>query len=478
MIPVYRFAAERFPLHFLIPAFALLLVLSGCSLKTDPPGEAPTGVAAVPGDGLVVISWDVLPDLTYWIFYQPGDSVDVATPNSTAIRRAVNPRAVTGLANSTQYAFAMNATHNDSAAGPNSTPVVAIPRLAGVDWVAGASLPLNAAPSNLRNIVFGGGQFVTVGDATTNGTTTTPTVFAGVFNYSQGQFDPTLPQGVNQWVPPTTPPGTFNKNLSSLLFNGSWVALSPDDGSIISSADGVNWSQHLTAAQGNPLASGMSAIGFAFAGGNVPVYVSVGTGGRIFVNPNGDLLTWQPATADNGTTSDLNSISQLNSNFWVTGAGGTLLANPSVFNSDGTLSTWFHVTSNTLNALRGIAFGPNLNSPTGNLFVAVGDAGTIVTCPGDIMTINGVNPGRTCAVVDPATFDPPFAALPNLRSVTVGGSAGTRFLAVGEGGAVVFSDDGLAWKTASSGTANLSKVVYNGGLYMAVGDAGANVVSR
>jgi hypothetical protein len=65
-----------------------------------------------------------------------------------------------------------------------------------------------------------------------------------------------------------------------------------------------------------------------------------------------------------------------------------------------------------------------------------------------------------------------------LLSVTVGGSAGTRFLAVGQGGAVAYSDDGVSWSTASSGSSNLAQVRFFGGLYLSVGDAGANLVSR
>jgi hypothetical protein len=76
----------------------------------------------------------------------------------------------------------------------------------------------------------------------------------------------------------------------------------------------------------------------------------------------------------------------------------------------------------------------------------------------------------------PATITPPIAQ--NLRGVTVGGSTGTRFLTVGDASVVANSDDGLAWHSVSSGTASLAKVLFVGGMYLAVGDAGANVVSR
>jgi len=452
--------------RLLILAFAALFALSACQ-KTSPPGEAPTGVTATAGDGLVVVSWDMLPDLTYWIFFQPGSTVDVATPNSFAIRRAFSPRPLGPLANGTQYAFVMNATHNDSAAGPNSLPVVATPRLAGNSWVSGTPLVTTpgTAPGNLRGIAFNGTRFVTVGDATTTAGVTSPTIFAGDFNYPVGQFNFTTgdPQGVTQWMQPspTTLPLNFTSNLASVIFTstGAFVALGAD-GSVILSGDGLTWTSTSIAAVP---ASGMNSLAFGFVGGTIGTYVAVGNGGVIYVSDQ-SLTKW--TLVPSGTTNDLTSVSLVslqNGVFIVTGAGGTLLMSQNP--NDGNPFT--SLNSNTTNTLRGVTGGPSLPSSTGVLYVAVGDAGTIVTSP------SVLNP-----TVDftPATITPPIAQ--NLRGVTVGGSAGTRFLAVGDAGAVAYSDDGVQWFSAASGSDNLAKVLYVGGLYMGVGDAGANAVAR
>jgi hypothetical protein len=69
----------------------------------------------------------------------------------------------------------------------------------------------------------------------------------------------------------------------------------------------------------------------------------------------------------------------------------------------------------------------------------------------------------------------------DLRSVAVGGATGLRFLAVGQGGAVVFSDDGVQWLVASSpppSSQDLTSVLFFGGQYLAVGAVGANAVSH
>ena len=426
----------------LVLILASLVALSGCYRKTDPPGEAPTGVAATTGDGLVVVTWDVLPDLDYWIFYQPGSSVDVATPNSIAIRRAITPRVVAGLANGTQYAFVMNATHADSAAGPTSFPVVATPRLAGASWVSGTPLGTAPANPNLNDLLLNGSTFVTVGDAAT--------IFSGGFNYTAGEFNFVFgdPQGVTQWSPPTTLPAGYSADLKSVtLAAGAYVALGAD-GSVISSADAVNWGSNGRVSIASVPVTDLSSIGFAFVSGS-PLYLVVGTGGRIYNTP--DLANWTQVGVG-VTGSDLTLITLLNGRFLITGTGGTLLTSP-----DG--STWSPLTTNTANTLRGVTF---CGFCTGVHYVAVGDAGTVITSPDGVAW----TPVAPAPVAD------------NLRSITVGGSAGTRLLAVGENGAVAYSDDGVTWSAASSGASNLSKVLYTGGLYLGVGDAGANAVSR
>lgn len=424
-------------MRLLILTIAAVFVLSGCH-KTDPPGAAPTGVAATPGDGLVVISWDTLPELTYWIFFEAGSTVSVATPDSIAIRRAISPRPVTGLTNGIQYAFAMNATHDDSSAGPNSLSVVATPRLAGADWVSGTQL--GAPPQNLKSIVLNGTRFVAVGDAAA--------VFAGDLDYTSVD-----PPGVFAWVPPSTLPTVFSADLACVINNGTFTALATD-GETMTSGDGLTWTS-----RGRVPAVGMSGLAFGFVTGVTPTFFAVGAGGNIFASTD-NLTSWNPVSS--GTSSDLTGIFLLNSAFFVTGAGGTLLTSPT-----GAGGTWTSLVPNTTTAstLRSVAFNP---SPlVTNHYVAVGDAGTILT------SVDGVS----WTLVAPSAITPPLTQ--DLRSVTVGGATASRFLAVGQGGAVAFSDDGVNWSTASSGPSNnLASVLFTSGMYLAVGDAGANAVAR
>ena len=403
-------------MHFRLVAILSSLALAGCHSQTDPPDTAPSGVAVAAGDGRVIVTWNPEPDLEYWIFFQPGSSVVAASPESLVVANAVSPQVVPSLANGIQYAFVMNATKRDSAAGPSSPVVTATPRPAGADWISGGAL----STANLNGMAFSGGRFVTVGDSAA--------VFAGTYSYMS-----TNPPGVNAWLPPTPPFPAFGGNLRAVTYSNQFVALG-DDGSILTSADGLTW---VLAPNQVPIA-GMN--GLASGGGQ---YVAVGSGGNVFAST--DLVSWTQAVSN--TVNDLYSVSYQNGGFIATGAGGTLLASP-----DG--SAWTVRNSNTANALRGVAF----RLSTGIRYVAVGDAGTIVTSSDD---------GITWAPIAPVTAQ-------NLRSV----ASGSRFVAVGQGGAVVFSDDGTNWTAASAGSADLAQVVAAPGLYLAVGAAGANSVSR
>jgi hypothetical protein len=407
-------------------AIASLITLAGCHLQTDPPDHAPSGVAVEPGDGRVTVTWNQEPELTYWIFHQPGNSVVPADPGVPLIRDAVSPRVVANLANGTQYAFIMNATRDDSRAGPTSPIVVATPRLAGASWVSGT--PLGSTPQNLNGIAFNGSRLVVVGDLAT--------IFAGDYNYT-GANPP-----VTAWLPATSlPAGTAS--LSAVTYSGKFVALGTD-GSILTSPDGLTWTSATAIPAGG---AGMNGIAFAFVSG-VGTYVAVGTGGSIFTSA--DLVTWtQAATTD---TRNLFNVAFLNGGFVATGAGGALLTS-----TNG--STWNVQNSNTSSALRGAAFR---STPT-VLYVVAGDAGTIVTS----------TDGTNWAVST-------LQNVPNLRSVTSGGALGTRFLAVGQGGAVVFSDDGTTWSSPSTppGPADLSRVIFTPAMYVAVGAAGANAFAK
>lgn len=422
---------------------AALIAVSGCQRKNDPPGDPPANVHALAGDGVALLSWDALPGLTYWIFYRPGTTVTAAETGSIAVRNAQEPRVVANLVNGVQYAFVMNATNDDSAAGPSSPVVTTTPQLAGDTWVTGTPI----AAANLNALAFSGSRYVTVGDA--------GTILAGDFSYGSAN-----PLGVASWQLPLVPPPNLTENLRSVIFNGSFVALG-ENGSVLTSSDGLSWGANVPITVNGAPVTGMNGIAFSGAG-----YVAVGNGGQLFTS-NNLAAAWVPGNSN--TTEDLTSVVLLNGGLFATGTNGTLLVSP-----DGT--TWNPQTTGLPpgTTLRAVTFMQNAPS-TAVRFVAVGDAGAVVTST-DVTAGHG-------------TWTPTvLAGGQNLRSVTVGGATGLRFMAVGLGGAVIFGDSvinnvpvsSIQWSTPAqqSPTGDLSSVLFFLGQYLAVGSAGANAVSH
>jgi hypothetical protein len=258
--------------------------------------------------------------------------------------------------------------------------------------------------------------------------------------------------------------------LSTVIFNGTYFALGTD-GSIISSSDGSNWTAY---GQVSNALGQMRMRGLVFAViFNLPVYIAVGDGGNIFTS--GDAKTWNQVTAP-VTTNDLNSITLLNGNFVVTGAGGTLLVNNgNILNSDddGNGNGWQHPVTKTSNTLRAAAFNSNVtipNSPSIPTYVVVGDAGTIITTTDPFGLSNWI----------PAPSVPPSVQSQSLASVVLGGTTASRFVAVGQGGTVTWSDDGQNWNLPDTppDPTDLTKVLFAPSMFFAVGAGGANAVSR
>ncbi|TMG72706.1 MAG: hypothetical protein E6H75_14955, partial [Betaproteobacteria bacterium] len=258
---------------------------------------------------------------------------------------AQSPRIVFPLVNGTEYAFVMNATNRDSRAGP-STPVAGpvVPRLAGADWKSGT--PLGSPPQNLNGVAYNPvlNRIVAVGDSAP-GTPTTPTIFAGDFNYTS-----TSPPGVTAWTQATSIPNGVG-DLSAVM-----------------SPDGNTWTAATSIPSGGAGGPRMNSIAFGLVSGAV-VYVAVGNGGKIFTSA--DLVTWTAATSPTGN--NLHIVSFPNSTFVATGASGTLLTSPDA-------SIWTVVQNvPTSSALRGATYGTGSAAGASAQYVVVGDSGTIVT---------------------------------------------------------------------------------------------------
>jgi len=127
---------------------------------------------------------------------------------------------------------------------------------------------------------------------------------------------------------------------------------------------------------------------------------------------------------------------------------------------DGSYWTQGTGVSDTVNdIITGIDLTSDNNRAEGKeIFIAVGQNGTI-------LYLKDKNPWIKKT---------PVSA--NLKSVVYGNG---RYIAVGDNGKIIISDDLLAWHEISSGvTSNLNKIAWNGSVYVVVGDLGTILCSQ
>lgn len=397
-----------------------VILFTACS-KEDSPTAAPANAAAAAGENLAAVSWDTTPEITYWVYYKLGTSVD--SQNYDGIfYNVISPYLVRNLSNGSEYAFTVTSSHKGSPVGPFSPVLTATPRLLSptVAWTDGTPFTSNT----LNGIAYGANIYVTVGDA--------GSLFVAQYSYGEAG-------GVTAWNPATTLPITTATNLTSVLFDGIRFLALGSDGSVIksNSVDVLSWES----ASGISGASTMNSITVGLGR-----YVAVGNGGQVYTN-TGDAAsgTWTAQTSN--TTNDLYSVSYLNGQFVAVGAMGTLLTS-----ADGV--SWAVRASNISSNLQTVAYGAST-------YVAVGDAGAITSSPDAITwAAQTTLPGGQ-----------------SLRSITFG--IDNQFIAVGTAGTLAYSASGAdgSWAISNAGSVDLNSIASNL-VFIATGVAGANVSGK
>lgn len=245
---------------------------------------------------------------------------------------------------------------------------------------------------------------------------------------------------------------------SGVRGDSRWVVFG-GDGTLITSTDGASWTQTALGqretlygvAYRNGRYLGVGSNGFTIPGNNASVFSSV------------DGLTWTalpfPETAAITRRDSFGSLLVTDTGFLGFGNGGLIAET-----TDGV--AW--------NVLSQPADRPHFYDVVyGNgLFVAVGDKSTNQSIP-------GINDGRIGAVYtssDGWNWQEQTSGVRGsiLRQVAFGGG---RFVAVGTGGVVIYSDDGANWQRAVHPIfTSWAGVAYGGGRFVAVG--GGTMTSR
>jgi photosystem II stability/assembly factor-like uncharacterized protein len=415
------------------PAAVLLgacALVAGCSNPSQPP-TAPTGFNVVPGDGQVVVNFSQAQDLTYWIFLAEAPAItrsDYSTfPGARILTPASDPQVVAGLANGVEYSFMINATAG-GAAGPTTSSLSAIPRPAGNSFQAGP--PTNNQSNNaLAYGVLPAPQEPTIVMVGSGGSIFTSATIPG------GTF---LDQNGNQpWQSQSSP---ISANLNGVAYNPAlarFVAVG-DAGTIIVSTNGINWNAAAQSATASNLTA-VTAYGQAF--------VAVGLAGTIITSPDGSNWTLRLS----GTTSDLLGVGYAGGTLVALGRNGTLMYSPDSAN-------WGAIPVPTTADLHAFLLArPDLALSAA--FYIFGDSGTILTTTSPT--------GSWSNVSQPATNN-------NLYAATIG----SRIVAVGQAGTIIYSDDGISWLLANEPSgSDLNAVLYEVGVYTAVGVGGTSTTS-
>jgi hypothetical protein len=216
--------------------------------------------------------------------------------------------------------------------------------------------------------------------------------------------------------------------IDGITWSGSQYVAVGGAGYTLTSSDGVTWSV------ANPVTSN-ALYAVAFSG---TTYVAVGNAGTILTSSDGKNWTQQSS----GLTTNLNAVTWTGNQFVAVGDSGRILTS-----LNGT--TWISQTSNTTDTLLDVTQSSSTN------IVAVG--GTSSTA-----TVDSSSNGSTWNLQTAGTSN-------YLRGVTW---SGTQFVAVGKLGTFMTSPTGITWTQQSptaAGGKELWGVTWGGSQFVAVG---------
>lgn len=306
----------------------------------------------------------------------------------------------------------------------------------------------------------------------------------------------TSANGTTDWATPTTPPDTSETLLSIAINDANFLVGGGEHATQIISTDADSW----TVSNDRPAQEDLNDILF-----NNSSYTTAGNGGQI--HTSSDTIYWTSQTST--TTNDILSLAvdTQNDNLIASGAWGTLLRST----DNGT--TWDSLDAGTSNFLYDIA-----SSSTGTpILVTVGSGGTAFTSTdsGDSwdatagptqtqedinglaasssllvavgnsgVILNSADNGVTWTLQTSTPEDPTPATActsSHLHDVAWKSSDTTRFVAVGDAGAVCISNDSSNWNSITPTTppdpsSPLYGIVWGKDQFIAVGGSLLNSV--
>lgn len=413
MIPYFRSLLAVF----------VLLILAGCNATNqDKPSDPPASFSVVAGDGQVAIEWDEQPGLQYYLFVAAASSISTsdfssgktALPESRIVFPLTRPTRTradgklekapyyyTGLTNGKTYSFLINATKDGGPAGPATTSISAVPRVAGINWQTGSAISTESVNSSSQDSQF----FLTVGDkgniftsedlkSWTKRASGTDKNLNGVdHNDSTPMFVAVGDAGTiltSDGTSTTEKPMTWTARSSNTgedlvalaeKSNGQFVAVGEKGTIVLSNDNGSTWS-----VQASNTSKDLYSVVSTAAG-----YIAVGAEGTLLTSTDGAKWTAQ----NTGTTKTLYNIALFSGRYVAVGEGGTIITSTDAI-------AWAAANATTTQTLYGLESATQL--------VAVGAAGTILNSS-DGLTWKSVTSNTTTDLLDVAFLSGVYLAV-------------------------------------------------------------------
>jgi hypothetical protein len=437
-------------------------LLSGCPSKGSS-ASPPSALSATAGDGRVKLTWTPNPGVDYWLFTATDPSLSAfnwtGLANAHAYASVATPFYMCGLFNGTTYYFAANGRSNGGPGGSSSPTINATPYNASATWTA-IPTPTNGVPLSTNLYGVGYTSLTTCSNNATSATGSFAAVGAGgaIFTSNDGQ----------NWTPPTTVPSglpdlnavtgyaaNLNNPTTPALY---WVAVGAGEASVYST-DGI-WYDGLTYNPTYPALHSLTHVaGTFFAVGDNGTIVS----GTVPTIPSNG-IAWTTIITS-GTTNNLQGVTHGNI-YVAVGDKGTIVTSANGI-------TWNPQTPTpaTTSTLRQVTY---FASSYGSIYVAVGDAGTIVTSKdGGVTWITQTTPIVSNLVGIAVETQLVYVATP-VVDPSLGFISIAQFVAVDNTGNAYTSQNGYTWSAAiPTGTTSLNALVSSGFGYVVAGNAGA-----
>jgi len=472
-------------LFYILVTAIMASLLSGCP-SSGSSASPPPWLAHTAGDGRVKLEWTPTSGVDYWLFTATDPKLTAfnwtSLPRAYASVNAATPFYMCGLINDVAYYFATNGRVNGGPGGTSSPTITATPYNAVTHWLAVSPASGVASTTDLYGVSYASqttcgnnaaisatGMFAAVG--------TGGAIFTSNDGLSWSTVTPLTPNALNA----VSGYAANQNNTTTPALR--WMAVG-DAGAVVYYEDGNGWVLENSASL---LAANPSSYALRSVTQVGTTFFAVGDAGTIISSADAISWTHRPYNAGNATTNNLNGIAYGGGLYVAVGDNGTLLTS-----GDG--NTWAIPVQTPA-----LAISANLHKVTaftsiyGNIYVAVGAGGTIVTRTSNSYNNNTNWTAQSLPIPTGSTIPPNLVGVTaESRGVDIttatttapavdpklGFISSAQFVAVDDAGNAYASVNGYDWPTTIlTGASGVNAVVSSGFGYIVTGSSGVSATA-